>query len=805
MKSVKKIVCILMVVVMCLASSPLQGFVGLEWSEGDLFAGKARALSATGQCGDNVFWTFDETTGELVISGEGKMWDDESPVLSDGGNIWGGFFEPSVELLFENALEVQFVLINEGVTSIGENAFYGCSNLKSITFSSSVTSIGPYAFSRCSSLTNIKIPSGVTSIGKRAFNKCASLTSVTIPDGVTSLGDSVFGACESLTSIIVDNNNKYFYNDEYGVLFDKNKTILIQYPGGNSRLSYTIPDGITKIGGGAFEGCRNLTSTTIPDSVTTIDKGAFEDCTSLTSITLPNGITSIGSDAFNGCESLTNIMLPDSILFLGDAVFGGCKSLTSITIPGNVTSIGVLAFSGCSNLTSITIPSSVTSIGEWAFSECTSLTSIIIPESVTSISELAFFWCPSLTSITVDGGNEYYSNDESGVLFDKDKATLIQYPEGNSRTSYTVPNSVSSIGYGAFAFCTSLTNIVISDSVTNIGNTAFGYCENLRSIIIPDSVTYIDEAAFVGCSNLTNVTIPDSVTFIGYGGFNSCDNLTDAYYTGTKEQWNAIEIGEENDSLLNATIHFNSTVHTHTPKTITIPPTCTVSGKTYTVCETCGETIGEPTFLPAAHTPGEWETVQDSTAIAEGKKVLRCTVCGEIIEEAAIPMLQVVSDKGIDLVFSADDYDGEIDVIVEESSDGTAFDIIDTSVNTSQKLVYDIKMTLNGEEIQPNGKVTIRIPLPVGYAPERSFVYHVNTATGKVEKMDARYEDGYLVFETDHFSYYAVLEIAEDNPSANCKCNCHKSGIVKFFYNIILFFQRIFRQNKTCVCGVEHY
>ena len=389
-----------------------------------------------------------------------------------------------------------------------------------------VTSIGDYAFYYCDSLTSITIPDSVTSIGDSAFQSCDSLASITIPDSVTSIGDDAFYSCNSLTSTTVDVNNAFYSSDEYGVLFTRDKTTLIQYPIGNTRTSYTIPASVTSIGYTAFQSCDSLTSITIPDSVTSIGYTAFQSCDSLASITIPDSVTSIGDSAFRYCDSLTSVTIPDSVTSIGDSAFCYCESLTSITIPDSVTSIGEEAFSYCESLTSITFPDSVTSIGDYAFYYCKSLTSITIPDRVTSIGDYAFRDCDSLTSITVDVNNAFYGNDEYGALFTKDKTMLIQYPIGNTRTSYTIPDSVTSIGDYAFFSCDSLTSITIPGSVTSIGASAFYGCSYLASITIPDSVTSIAYSAFYGCNSLTSITIPDSVTSIGKEAFNRCTALT---------------------------------------------------------------------------------------------------------------------------------------------------------------------------------------------------------------------------------------------------------------------------------------
>ncbi len=371
----------------------------------------------SGTCGDNLTWVLDDE-GTLRISGSGYMYSSQ----------------------FVNNKDIKNIIIDNGVTSIGFDAFHGCTNLSTITIPDSVTLIGGNAFDSCTSLESITIPDSVTNIGWYAFYRCTNLTNVTLPSSITSIELANFFDCTSLKSV-------------------------------------TIPNSVTNISYDAFRDCTSLTSITIPDSVTNISMCAFSGCTSLESITIPDSVTSIGADVFNGCTSLENISIPDSVTRIGSGAFKGTKWLEkkqdedtfvtingilidgtyfegNIIIPDSVTSIGDNAFYNCTNLTSVTIPNSVTNISDNAFYNCTNLTSVTIPNSVTSIGWRAFSDCSNITSITI-------------------------------------PDSVTNISYDAFKGCISLKEITIPKSVTSIGEEAFGYyyCDG-KAYLLPDFKIY---------------------------------------------------------------------------------------------------------------------------------------------------------------------------------------------------------------------------------------------------------------------------------------------------------------------------
>ena len=396
--------------------------------------------------------------------------------LSDDGTLTvsGGdmpdYYGPDDSPWYSKRDKIKKIVIENGVTRIGNYAFCECNSLTSVTISNSVTSIGECAFHSCRGLSSINISNSLTSIGVGAFENCYSLTSITIPNSVTSIKCSAFAGCSSLTSI-------------------------------------SIPNSVTSIGNTAFSRCSSLTSITIPNSVTSIELRTFSECSNLASVYIPNSVTSIGQEAFSSCYALTSITIPNSVTSIGGGAFYWCKSLTTITIPNSVTSIEDGLFS-CSGLTSITIPESVTSIGGGAFENCSSLTSITIPETVTSIGAQAFLNCRKLTSIPIP---KSVTSIETKVF------------QGCSRlTSITIPNSVKSIGYCAFHDCSSLSSITIPNSVTRIGDLAFRYCSNLTTIIIPSSVTKIGKEAFLGCTNLASITVEkENVKYDSRGNCNA--------------------------------------------------------------------------------------------------------------------------------------------------------------------------------------------------------------------------------------------------------------------------------------------
>ena len=445
-------------------------------------------LAATGQCGDNVYWNYDSTTGGLIVSGTGKMYDypnfvDYSPFYDT--EIKTVIVEEGITSIgdgaFENCESLEVATIPDGVTRIGDDAFRNCTNLSNVTLPDDVKSIGDSAFSSCYGFTSLIIPDSVTSIGINAFLGCNNISSITIPDSVVSLGRGAFDRCSAATTITIGKSVKKIDISTFNEC-DKVESIY-------------IPAGVTQIESSAFSDCYSLKEFVVDENNKNYisEQGILfnKDKTQLVKYpsskegavyTVPESVESIGDfEVFGHCNNLEKIVLGSKITSLGDFIFQDCENLKYVEFLGNLTTINYGAFWGCKSLTDIDIPDSVTSIESNAFWTCDSLKIVSIPANVTHIEEEAFGFCTNLENIIVDENNNYYS-DENGVLYNKDKSILVQYPAGKKDSNYTLNVNTSVIGEYALAYNEYLETVELNQTLTEIKSNAFISCSNLSNV-----------------------------------------------------------------------------------------------------------------------------------------------------------------------------------------------------------------------------------------------------------------------------------------------------------------------------------
>ena len=483
------------------------------------------ASAAGGVCGQQLRWSLDDS-GILTISGTGDMYD---------------YGAASQTPWYAQRESVYTLVIEYGVTKIGDNAFAYCTKLTSAAIADSVKTVGTCAFDSCVYLKQVSLGSGVTTIGDGAFTFCYDLETVSIPASVTQIGRNAFSNCLDLQSIRVDGANPN-YADVDGILFDKAKTTLLQAPG---KLSGTYK---------------------IPDSVTVVEVSAFAYCRELTGLHIPAGVEAIGAYAFQDCTGLKNIWCvtpkEDVIIGVGNELLTALPwyaVLGSGTCGANLTWLldetGTLIISGTGPMEDYELPWK-----GWS----TNIRKVVMTDGVTTVGRNAFYLCQSLQEVEFPGTLK----EIRGSAFEC----------CTSLTEVTIPNGVTTIGDSAFAFCTGITALDIPDSVTEIGDTAFRYCRDMRRIKLPKNLTTISDNLLLECESLTGVVLPDAVTAIGDCAFNHCyalqkvtfsqnvktigeyafaccDALTHVYYGGTQAQWRAVSIMQGNDCLKNARLH----------------------------------------------------------------------------------------------------------------------------------------------------------------------------------------------------------------------------------------------------------
>ncbi len=457
---------------------------------------------------------------------------------------------------------------------------------------------------------------------------------------------------------------------------------------------------------------------------------------------------------------------------IGDSAFMECTGLTNIVIPNSVISIGLTAFSYCTDLTSIIIPDSVTNIGLFAFDSCSKLSEIKLSNNLTNIGNYAF------------ADTAYYNND---LNWENDMLYIGKYllnAKKDIAGSRTVKKGTKLIADAAFLSCKNLTDITIPNSVINIGENAFNGCSGLKNLTIPNSVTSIGDFAFSNCTQLTNVTVSDSVISIGaftLGYYTTDDfgifkipNFKIYCYAGTAGEQYAKDNGFEYEILKEECSHIL--------KHITVPASCTVNGMEYDLCTECGDTFNSKVIAALGHSWGNWYVSKQPTESADGEETRKCTRCSAI-ETRKIEKLKTVKDEktGVEIIYK-DEFESGVDLEVSQVFDGKSFQLISANYGDVKSAVFDISTYKDGVKVQPNGKIKVRIPLPQGFGGGNIFVCYVDSENGEVQKIKASVNGGYVEFEAEHFSEYAVVEAAPSVKGVDIKdikLTYKKSGTIK--------------------------
>ena len=545
---------------------------------------KAAAVMS-GSCGENVTWSFDESTGVVTLTGTGST--------ADYAEYEGQFWRRN-DLVYE----ITEVIIEPGITRIGNNLFNCLSNLAKVSIPETVTEIGTSAFAG-TNINQVTVPEGVTYISERALS---GIEEVRLPSTLTYIAPNALSAyMDRLYVADVESWNRVVGEGTWA------KTVKEFYVAGVKATELVIPASITEISSNAFAGCTTIEKLTVSEGVQYIPDGAFSECTGLKEVVLPDGL-SLGKGVFNGCGRLERVTLPSDLLNIPAELFQGCFNLWDVVLPKGLLSIGASAFDRCGSIHSITFPSSLLAIDTGAFWDCTGLKDMRFLGNAPTIAHNAFdrvtayalypagnatwdsfvkgdyagtirwyekgagdvlasgtmesgiTWSVSGKTLRVAGNGKIPLDQYSGeapwyglrneiealevsegivdlgqcAFYGLEQLKTAKLPEGLlqidestfcgcvSLVEVNIPASVRSIGSGAFQYCGDLESIALPEELTDIGNQAFYGCSALTEITLPPNVVYIAESTFSGCNNLKRVTIRGYVTAIGRWAFNFC-------------------------------------------------------------------------------------------------------------------------------------------------------------------------------------------------------------------------------------------------------------------------------------------
>lgn len=827
------------------------------------FSVSAKNNIVTGTYGENVTYEFNMKTGQIVFSGTGDMfhygYSVDFDTMYDYNDDVDIDYEYAGKTLFQS-LGIKSVIISEGITDIGDYAFYNCESLKSVTIPKSVRKIGFAAFKNCVKLTSIYIPDSVTEIGGYAFYNCQSLKTVRLPKNITyipsyafahcdsmneitlpvnvkkigdnafyscgvdnvnilgsdvvigkeafmhsrlkslnvsegvsvigckafancvgleniiisesvvevevyafyncknlksvyigsnvsSLNRKAFEQCDALEKIEVSADNGYYSSDEDGVLFNKDKTVLITSPNAFNKTNYTIPDSVEIITAEAFFGRKSIQSFSIGDNVVSIGVNAFsatgyynnpdnwednalyigkyligvdksvtgeytvKDGTlaiggyafnlnrKITKINLPEGLRGISDNAFGRLE-ITKIDIPDSVVHIGSKAFIQCSTLSEVKLPKNIKMIEDDTFRYCCALTKITIPQGVTNIS--GFSYCSSLTEINIPESVTKIAPRAFEHCYNLKKITVDEDNPVYTTDEYGVLFNKDKTTLVKYPSNLGFTKYIVPNSVTVISCNAFENVIDLKELILSENLRTIESKAIESCLWLTEITIPESVQEILSCGITDCTFLDKIIIKSPDAIIDNESLNALYYVVDPNLDSFNKDEALSKVKEE---LLETKCVFSKYWDACTMEAEDAVLSAVYCYKDSSAARFAVDNNMKLSYFEDEtghiHCYDDYKLIYPATLNSDGLKARVCNSCGEEIERQVIPKISLVYFFG----FSANE-----DVVYDNACDNPTVIVRDAKGNRLNSYKsFDVQYSHDKSSVKSrNAKITFK-------------------------------------------------------------------------------------------------
>jgi len=465
------------------------------------------------------------------------------------------------EYAFAGCENLTNVNLGDGVDTIGDYAFRESQSLSTIDLGANAREIGNYAFYKCTALETVTMGENLATIGECAFEG-SGITSIAIPSSVTAMGIEAFKDCVSLTEANVNASvisKGAFMNCEMltTVTFGENVIEISESAfEGTALTAVVLPNGLKTIGKRAFADIDELTSVTIPDGVESVASDAFEGSFHVESVTAPMHVVADISECVDPKRvvitsgtvmeegilshnaNLQSVTLPNGLTNIAVSAFAYCRNLTDVVLPDSVTEIGNSAFNCCEALAELVIPSGVTSIANAAFEECISLKEVVVPESVTTLGDRVWYFCGALEKVTILGTPVQVGRDLFGQSNAIKEATVPanMLPQiWDTSLETVVVTSGETIAAEALHSAQKLTSVTLPDTITSIGDGAFAYCKALTEITVHGGVIGAD--AFNGCENLTTITLGKDVTEIGNSAFEGCLKLETVYYQGTVDDW----------------------------------------------------------------------------------------------------------------------------------------------------------------------------------------------------------------------------------------------------------------------------